>query len=748
MTESGLILRPSQERILNYQSGKMGISAVPGSGKTWTLSYLAAKIITSGKIKDNQEVLIVTLVNSAVDNFSRRISQRLKEEGLLPNLGYRVRTLHGLAHDIVRERPDLANLNTDFSIIDEREANSIKSIVSQTFLRTNPDFLTRYLDDQIQGNKLNYLYKKDIPALVNDLTNIFIRTAKDYQLSPVKLIEEYKNSNMSLPFVEMGIQLYQDYQQALNYRGGVDFDDLIRLALQCLQSDPFLVESLQARWPFILEDEAQDSSQLQQKILAVLSGTTGNWVRVGDPNQAIYETFTTANPRLLREFIARKDVTAENLPESGRSSQSIISLANFLIDWTRKDHPNNQAKDSLSLPHIQPTPADDPQPNPKDDPTLIDFNEKKFTPEAELNWVLLDVQNWLTQNPDSTIAILAPRNARAQEMIDRLIAANIPVVDSLLSSTTDTRLSTGAVANILRYLSDPQSATKLATAYKVWQRKDPDEEDHNYSVKSISTQIKKCNRTEDYLWPQGDDTWLDSFSDDPNIHNKLSAFRDVVRRWQGAILLPIDQLLLTLSQDLFLDPVELALAHKLAVTLRQMSNAHPGWQLNELTDELAIIAKNERRFLGFSEDEYGFNPEQHKGKVVVATMHKAKGLEWDKVYLMSVNNYDFPSGNEFDSYFSEKWFIRNDLNLEAETKAQLEVFLNMDTSVYIEGEASKLARDEYIRERLRLLFVGITRACKSLTLTLNTGKTGNVQEAIPLIALRNYWNLKKHETSE
>ena len=77
----------------------MGISAVPGAGKTFTLSALAAEIIRSGRIAGEQEVLIVTLVNSAVDNFSNRIKEFL--ESPMP-FGYRVRTLHGLAHDIVR----------------------------------------------------------------------------------------------------------------------------------------------------------------------------------------------------------------------------------------------------------------------------------------------------------------------------------------------------------------------------------------------------------------------------------------------------------------------------------------------------------------------------------------------------------------------------------------------------------------------------------------------------------------------
>src|SRR5512137_1077784 len=91
--------RISQREILRYRGGTLGISAVPGSGKTHILSALTAQIISSGVLNMDQEVLIVTLVNSAVDNFSNRISGFIKQRGLIPHLGYRVRTLHGLAHD-------------------------------------------------------------------------------------------------------------------------------------------------------------------------------------------------------------------------------------------------------------------------------------------------------------------------------------------------------------------------------------------------------------------------------------------------------------------------------------------------------------------------------------------------------------------------------------------------------------------------------------------------------------------------
>ena len=82
--------RPKQREVLRYRRGKMGVSAVPGSGKTQTLSYLAASLIARGVLADDQEILIVTLVNSAVDNFAQRIARFVEAQGLLRRCRQRV----------------------------------------------------------------------------------------------------------------------------------------------------------------------------------------------------------------------------------------------------------------------------------------------------------------------------------------------------------------------------------------------------------------------------------------------------------------------------------------------------------------------------------------------------------------------------------------------------------------------------------------------------------------------------------
>src|SRR4030095_10498568 len=137
------IPRPSQEQILRYTGGRLGIAAVPGAGKTQILSALAAQIIHSGALGDDQEVLIVTLVNSAVDNFEARI-KRFFDNPLQALYKYRVRTLHGLAHDIVREKPVSVGLDQRFAIIDEREAGFIPRESVNAWLA--PPSLDDYLD--------------------------------------------------------------------------------------------------------------------------------------------------------------------------------------------------------------------------------------------------------------------------------------------------------------------------------------------------------------------------------------------------------------------------------------------------------------------------------------------------------------------------------------------------------------------------------------------------------------------------
>ena len=486
----------------------MGISAVPGSGKTATLSYLGARLVAESDLGDDQEVLIVTLVKSAVGNFSASMSNFLRDEfNLLPGLGYRVRTLHGLANDIVRERPALAGLSDDFTVIDERVSNDILQEAVETWVRAHPNAPDAYLTEKHLDD--TYTRTTRWTQQVVTVAGNFIKQAKDMQLSAEEVAQMLKTQRRGLPLAEMCAAIYAQYEKGLRYRGAVDFQDLIRLALHVLKQDADYLARLRHRWPYLLEDEAQDSSKLQEDILRLLAGENGNWVRVGDPNQAIYETFTTANPKYLREFLQEDDVQAKTLPNSGRSTERIISVANHLIDWSLEHPiPALRTKQPLTPPHILPTPPGDPQGNPPNDSGSVHLWHEKLTPDAERELVMRSLQRWLPENPDKTCAVLLPINSSGAKMVQRLREMGLPYVENL-RSTSGTRAVVGTLWRVLAYLSDPKDSALLSRAYRAWRRDERGDTDAERSIENIAKELRRIPEVEDFIWPRPEASgWL------------------------------------------------------------------------------------------------------------------------------------------------------------------------------------------------------------------------------------------------
>jgi DNA helicase-2/ATP-dependent DNA helicase PcrA len=768
--------RPAQARILEYEGGPMGVSAVPGSGKTFTLSFLAANLVERlatmarpAAVMDEREVLVVTFTNSAVENFRSRIGNQLRQrQGLLPGVGYRVRTLHGLAHDIVRERPALVGLSERFDIVDERTATEIKRDAVLAYLRTNPDLFAPYLQpDFLQNFRRIERYVLEDAI---DIANLVIRVGKELRAEPYALQARLRQQSGTWPLLAFGLHIYADYQRSLFVRGAVDFDDLIVLALRALEADEDFLFRLQDRWPYILEDEAQDSSALQEEMLRRLTARHGNWVRVGDPNQAINTTFTSADTRFLQQFIARYPEQARDLPNSGRSALPVIDLANYLIEWSREKHPILPLALALAPPYIEPTPFGDPQPNPEPGEPAVYLFERALTPETEVEIVVASLKRWLPQHPDHTVAALVPENSRGFHLAEALQQAGLPYDDSLLRSTSATRAAAQALSTVLSYITQPHVATHLERVWLDvwWPRKiaeiaaeaenteaaeeqakpQPRKAEIPEPVATFGAALRKLREPETLLFPVQRD-WVDSLSwlaEVEGMRAMVEEFRQSLRRWTAATILPVDELLLTLGNDLFTTPADLALTHRLAVLLAKLGQENPTWRLPELAGELENIAQNKRRILGFTEEGAGYEPKP--GQVTIATMHAAKGLEWDRVYLTAVNNFGFPSGSANDKYRSERWYVRDGLNLIAETDTQVRQLQMGTLDGYTPGKATEQARLELAGERLRLFYVGITRARRELIITYNTGRNAERdpnQPALAFQALHHYMNRNRNQ---
>lgn len=741
MTEP--VLRQSQAQVLRYRSGWMGISAVPGSGKTFTLSHLATKLLLTVDLQSDQEILVVTFSNSAADNFTNRIGSLVRENGLLEGYGYRVRTLHGLAGDIIHERPELAGLSNDFRILDDEEASATLDELSSDQLKKHQDFLQSLLSPNLSTKKAAEVMQdgKDMAALLKELANSFISSAKNTGQMPAD-VAILQSTRPVTPLFQICLDIYKAYQERLKLLGAVDFNDLIYLAWKCLKTDPDLVRLLAHRWPYILEDEAQDSSKQQQAILQILAEQNGNWVRVGDTNQAIYQSFTTADPRLLKEFLAKEDVQSLDLPESGRSCQKIIDLANRLNVWVQSSHPNEAVRDSLTKPFILPTQPGDPQQNPPLNAHSVELVRTAFSPDEELNFIVRQTKLWLADHPQDTVAVMASINKRVSTIADALKKNKIEFIDVLMNVPRETQETIGTIVNLMKLIYHPLDQKMAAKSLQVFYRHFSTDETLTKALATARGWFLALPRIEEFFYPLEQDP-LDELSyDDPTTASLLADFRAAVLRWHQAAYLPFDQLMLVISQDLPFEPFELATVHKASSHIKTQMDNHPEWTPLNLIDVLTEIAKNERKFFNANRNQDDFDPNKYKGKVVLCTCHKAKGLEWDKVFLTSINNYDYPSGSESDSYISEKWFILDKRNLQAEVLAELESLTSNRASVVVHPGIGKIdARNDQIRDRLRLLYVGITRARSSITISYNTGK----QNLTPAVALQALWQENEHD---
>lgn len=752
--------RPTQAEILKYTGGTMGISAVPGSGKTHTLSALAALLVEKRQAvraeayapdRFESEILIVTFSNSAVANFSARIAGFLSEKGMVPGIGYRVRTLHGMATDIVRGRAENFGIDPDFVILDETACEALLlRAVDQWLEKDARRTYDSFLDPEVKPNQREKYYAEKWRKDVTGIARNVISQAKDYLLTPEKMRNaiDALADETQFGLLSMICDIYSAYQMMLKTYPALDYADLMFYAYDILEKDPGYRALLQKHWPVILEDEAQDSSLIQEKVLRLLTQGERNWVRVGDPNQAINETFTTADPKFLLDFLKEADKTVD-LFNSGRSSVSILRQANRLIRWTQTAHPARDCQSALVEPFIKTTPPDDPQRNPKDNPRRVRFDAAAYVPADEIEQVCRLAVEQVKNHPEETLAILVPSNEFGAQFAAALEKFPVDVIE-VLKSTRKTRGTANILSKILTWLSLPLNQKNCLELFEILYHHNA-EKDFYLSpehCKIARDRLLSIQTIEDFIYPLTEHDLrklVDSWNDPPMVLQTLFSFRFFLRRWLDARFLKIDQLILLIAQDLFESSDDLSTANQLGRILAQMANADPSLRLNSLADKLREAAANSSLYTGSQGADSQFDPDLYRGKIVVTTYHRAKGLEWDQVFLTSCNDYDFPSGLDAESKdrprrmrgLARPHYVRDSLDIQAEALQQLKIIgFPEDELQYVEGMNSRKAFNDMASERLRLLYVGITRAKKGLHFSWNTGRFGNQTEALAVKTLR------------
>lgn len=308
LEESLKSLNPQQLEAVNYDAGPCLIVAGAGTGKTKTLTTKIAKLIADGY--HPARILAVTFTNKAAQEMRERV------DSLVPGAGKKVwiHTFHSFGVRILRQNAQALGLSRDFAIYDDSDQKKVVSLILEQMGIKDP--------------------KKEISQIVS-----LISRAKDDMVSPETMMQSATASG--LDFKIRAAEVYRRYEQKLKEAGALDFGDLLVKTVVLLRDHEDIRSYYQEFFEYILVDEYQDTNHTQYLITKMLAAKRRKLCVVGDPDQSIY-SWRGANIRNILEFEKDfQDVKTITLEQNYRSTKVILEASNRLITKNKKRKEKN-----------------------------------------------------------------------------------------------------------------------------------------------------------------------------------------------------------------------------------------------------------------------------------------------------------------------------------------------------------------------------------------------------------------------
>ncbi|AZV57711.1 ATP-dependent helicase [Clostridium sp. AWRP] len=700
--------RDDQLPIMKYKGGTMAVSAVPGAGKTFITAQLVCKIIEE-KLNKPGKVLVVTYMNSAVNNFKNRISHMLEERGIDSNNDYEVMTIHGLAMKVLQERPDVAGLDENFKVIDDVQKIFYLDNAVKMWRKLGGEKIYRSLLSEYGTKKYDEKGERWWKDFLQ-ISDVLISELKLNRITPKK-VEENRELLGNNSIIHILNYIYSRYEKMLSLNGYVDYNDILVLAYKALISDEDLRKKFQQKYSFVFEDECQDSNLVQCDILSIISERISadnkkrecNLVRVGDLNQSIMGSFTSSNPIYFKQFLREAD---ENyvMNRSGRSTRNIMNLANFLVEYTVKNHPEERCRGALRYQKIHSVEDIEDLKNPEVDEYGI-YAYSMSSWEDVKRKTIGEVKSFKRKHPDMTLAILIPFNSHVKEIAEELRKNEIECDE--LSSTSSERLKIiNILGKMLGFLGEPDNLVKFRNL--MYEIIDGDNEKKNVIINNI-TSFKIEDILEESVFKTTSVCKLEEI--DKNIFEDFICKLRMVKDILSNLNMPLQELILYIGYKLKLNNEDKAILQYVASYVRHKNAENNSVTLDEISQELLDIRSSAfTHICNVIYDIRGYEPVPEK--VTVTTYHKSKGLEWDCVFLLYLNNYIYPYSIK-GKFRSEHYYFKDEFkNPTAIGKAEVQKLLQND--VYYNPIIK--AREEVVCEKIRLLYVAITRAKKYLIL--------------------------------
>lgn len=292
-------LNPRQLEALNHTQGPLLVLAGAGSGKTSVITQKIAHLIENCRIPADR-ITAVTFTNKAAREMKSRVQKILSHE---KSRGLTVSTFHQFGLQFLRYELKHTSLKPNFSILD---ADDCQRLLAELMVRDNLSGAER--------RELVHEAIKKISDWKNDL------------IAPKDAAETLDDPE-DLGFVH----LYELYERNLRAYNAVDFDDLIAMPVRILRESHEVKDKWQNRIRYLLVDEYQDTNTAQYELIKLLVGRLGRFTVVGDDDQSIY-TWRGAKPEniaLLKQDFPNLEVV--KLEQNYRSTNHILGAANAVI---------------------------------------------------------------------------------------------------------------------------------------------------------------------------------------------------------------------------------------------------------------------------------------------------------------------------------------------------------------------------------------------------------------------------------
>jgi len=518
----------------------------------------------------------------------------------------------------------------------ERLSEKLDRIAKSCTIGTFHSFALKIIRRHIEFSGLSTQFK----IISDNDRNRFVATlARDLGINRY----DYREFIDVIPLVKSGkvkipnkfLNLDSALKKKLKDVNAIELDDLIYIAKNIIQKNPEILDKLRQTYKYVLIDEFQDINEEQYQLILPIVEKCIQFIAVGDDDQCIYE-WRGSKPDILLNFSNKTDVKTIKLPENYRSGKSIIQIANGMIGYNKKRILKNMVATKLDDSELEFQLFD----NQSSEGKHIVDKIKKITQETPI--------------PYSNIAVLVRNDIQIAPIVDALVSSKIPFINHNLSL-----VGFRWILNYLRELSQTSiDVSKIINLPKVIMNN------------MLFNDICEKNGISILNPNQSIRTMVENKITFENSALFQSRYKTFIRlsdmKGKVTILELIYELVISLtnSGENF-SPEEKVFFETLFNIARDFLNLEENQNLEQFCD-----------FLELRMDEIYSNLEEG---VQILTIHKAKGLEFDVVFIPGISIGNFP--NDF--------FIKTNEDLEAERRLMFVAITRSKSELYMSSYGDK-----------------------------------------------------------